>query len=104
MSFQIQGGGKNVIEAEGKVSVFYGKLKLWQQRLENNNFANFPLFDEVVSNGSAINDEVSCNELQGLLAVFTERFEKLQRSFVVVVVVVVVVCFYLHPKETIHNN
>ena len=37
--------------------------------------------DEVLSNGSAINDKVSCNELQGLLAVFTERLQKLQRSF-----------------------
>ena len=49
--------------------------------MENNNFANFPLLDEVVSNGSAINDEVSCNELQGLLVVFTENLQKLQRSF-----------------------
>ena len=49
--------------------------------MENNNFANFPFLDEVVSNGSAINDEVSCNELQGLLAVFTEHLQKLQRSF-----------------------
>ena len=57
------------------------KMKLWQQRLENHNFANFPLLDEVISNGSAINDEVSFNELQELLPVFTEHLEKLQRSF-----------------------
>ena len=49
--------------------------------MENHNFANFPLLDEVVSNGCAINDEVSCNELQGLLPVFTEHLQKLQRSF-----------------------
>ena len=56
-------------------------MKLWPQRLENNNFANFPLLDEVVSNGSAINDQVSCNELKGLPPVFTEHFQKIQRSF-----------------------
>ena len=49
--------------------------------MESNNFANFPLLDEAVSNGSAINDEVSCDELQGLSPVFTEHLQKLQRSF-----------------------
>ena len=81
LSCQMQGGGKNVIEAEEKMSAFQKKLKLWRQRLENNNFANFPLLDEIVSYGSAINDEVSCNELQELLPVFTEHLKKLQRSF-----------------------
>ena len=63
------------------MSAFLRKLKLRRQRLKNNNFINFPLLDEVVSNSSAINDEVSCNELQGLLPVFTKRLQKLQRSF-----------------------
>ena len=70
LSCQMQGGGKNVTEAEEKMSAFQRKLKLWQQQLENNNFPNFPLLDEVVSNSSAINDKVSCNELQRLLPVF----------------------------------
>ena len=51
------------------------------QRFENHNFANFPLLDELVNNGSAINDKVSCNELRGLLPVFTEHLQKLQKSF-----------------------
>ena len=63
LSCQMQGGGKNVIEAEQKMSAFQRKLKLWRQQLENSNFANFPLLDEIISNGSAINDKVSCNEL-----------------------------------------
>ena len=56
-------------------------MKLWRQRLENNNFAKFPLLDELVSNGSVINDKVRCNGLQGLLPVFNEHLQKLQRSF-----------------------
>ena len=80
LSCQIQGSGKNVTEAEEKMSAFQRKLKLWRQQLESNNFANFPFLDEVVSNGFAINDEVSCNEL-GLLSVFTEHLQKLPRSF-----------------------
>ena len=43
--------------------------------------SQFCYLDEVVSNGSAINDEVSFNELQGLLPVFTEHLQKLRRSF-----------------------
>ena len=43
LNCQMQGDGKNVIEAEEKMSAFQRKLKLWRQRLENNNFANFPL-------------------------------------------------------------
>ena len=64
LSRQMEGGGKNVREAAEKMSAFQRKLKLWRQRLKNSNFANFPLLDEVVSNGSTINDKVSFNELQ----------------------------------------
>ena len=81
LSCQMQGGGIKVVEAEEKTNAFQRKLKLWRQRLENHNFANFPLLDEVVSNGSAISIEVSFNELQGLLPVFTEHSQKLQRLF-----------------------
>ena len=65
LSCQLHVGGKNVIEAEQKMSSFQRKLKLWRQRLKNSNFANFPLLDEIISNGSAINNKISCNELQG---------------------------------------
>ena len=64
---------------------FQRKLKLQQQQLENNNFANFPLLDEIVSNRSAINDEVSCNELQGfcqyLLRIFRNLKDHLKTTF-----------------------
>ena len=56
-------------------------MKLRREQLKNHNFANFPLLDEGVSNSFEINDEVSCNKLQGLLPVFTEHLQKLQRSF-----------------------
>ena len=59
LSCQMRGDGKNVVEAEEKMSDFQRKLKLWRPRLKNYSFANFSLLDEVVSNGFAINDEVS---------------------------------------------
>ena len=34
LSCQMQGGGKNLVEAEEKISAFQRKLKLWRQRLE----------------------------------------------------------------------
>ena len=52
LNCQMQGGGVNVIEAEEKICVFQRKLELWWQRLENDNFANFPLLDEIASNSS----------------------------------------------------
>ena len=47
LSCQMQGGGKNVVEAEEKTSAFQKKLKLWRERLENHSFANFSLLGEV---------------------------------------------------------
>ena len=70
MSCQMQGGEKNVIEAKNKITAFQRKSKLWRQQLENNNFANFPLLNEAISNGFTISDKVSCNELQGLLSIY----------------------------------
>ena len=64
-----------------KSECFSEEIEIWRQQSENNNFANFSLLDKVVSNGSAINDKVTCNEFQGLLPVFTDHLQKLQRSF-----------------------
>ena len=82
LNYQTRGGGKNVTEAEEKMSAFQRKLQLWWQRLENNNFVNFSLLEDVVSSfNTAINDKVSDNELQRHKPVFTEHLQKLQRSF-----------------------
>ena len=41
LSFEMQGGSKNVIEAEEKMSAFRKKLKLWREQLKNHNFLTF---------------------------------------------------------------
>ncbi|XP_040278289.1 protein ZBED8-like [Bufo bufo] len=46
---QMQGGGVNIIEAEENLKAFQKKLPLWKRRIENDNFANFPLLDDCVS-------------------------------------------------------
>ena len=67
LNCQMQGGRINVIKAEKKICGFQRKLELWWQRLENDNFANFPLFDEIASSSStAMNDKEDHNELQRL--------------------------------------
>ncbi|XP_040275794.1 protein ZBED8-like [Bufo bufo] len=43
---QMQGGGVNIIEAEENLKAFQKKLPLWKRRIENDNFANFPLLDD----------------------------------------------------------
>ena len=79
---QMQGGGLSVIKAEEKMSAFQRKLQLWLQRLEKDNFASFPLLDEIVSNSdTAINDEESNNEWQRFKPVFADHLLKFQRLF-----------------------
>ncbi|KAF2362762.1 hypothetical protein FHG87_006479 [Trinorchestia longiramus] len=45
---KMQGGEFNIIEAEENLKAFQKKLPLWKRRIENNNFANFPLLDDCV--------------------------------------------------------
>ena len=47
---QMQGGGVNIMEAEEHLKAFQKQLPLWKRRTEDNNFANFPLLDDCVSN------------------------------------------------------
>ena len=45
----MQGGGVNIIEAEEHLKAFQKKIELWKRRTENDNFANFPLLDDCIS-------------------------------------------------------
>ena len=81
LNCQMQSGGVIITEAEEKMIAFQRKLKLWLHRLENGNFANFPLLDEIASSlDTAINDEETINELQRLKPEFAEYLQKLLRS------------------------
>ena len=46
---QMQGGGVNIIEAEEHLKAFQKKIELWKRRTENDNFADFPLLDDCIS-------------------------------------------------------
>ena len=73
---------KNVIDAEEQMSVFYRKLQLWWQQLENSKFASFLILEERVSSSdTTVNGEVKDNALERLKPVFREHLQKLQRLF-----------------------
>ena len=46
---QMQGGEVNIIEAEKHLKAFQKKLALWKRRMENDNFVNFPLFNDCLN-------------------------------------------------------
>ncbi|XP_073510834.1 protein FAM200C-like [Phyllobates terribilis] len=79
LSQQMQGGGVNIIEAEGNLKAFQKKLPLWKRRTENNNFANFPLLDDCVSkieDVSKIGDISVSMELKQTIATHLDELAK----------------------------
>ena len=80
LNCQMQGGGVNIIEAEEKMCAFRKKLRLWWERLKNDNFANFPLLDELTST-AATHDDESAEKLKRLKPMIVEHLKELERSF-----------------------
>ncbi|XP_013923726.1 PREDICTED: protein ZBED8-like [Thamnophis sirtalis] len=76
---QMQGGGVNIIEAEENLKAFQKKLPLWKRRIENDNFANFPLLDDCVSkieDVSGIRDISVPAELKQAIALHLDSLAK----------------------------
>ena len=53
------------------------KLPLWKRRLEINNFANFPMLEEVISHSRVDNTEAVAPFLRGNMR---EKLDRLQQS------------------------
>lgn len=49
LNISLQGRGINILDAEEKTTSFQEKLALYGRRVKCENYANFPLFDEIVS-------------------------------------------------------
>ncbi|GAA6099628.1 protein ZBED8 [Tachysurus ichikawai] len=76
---QMQGGGVNIIEAEENLKAFQKKLPLWKRRIENDNFANFPLLDDCVckiEDVSGIGDISLPAELKQAIATHLDELAK----------------------------
>jgi len=77
LNCQMQGGGVNIIEAEERLCAFRKRLPLWKSRVENNNFANFSLLDECLSdNQSQVADAAVPEELRQLIVTHLEQLGK----------------------------
>ena len=48
LNILMQGSSTNIITAREKLSAFTEKLTIWISRVQNGNFANFPLLDDIV--------------------------------------------------------
>lgn len=76
---QMQGGEVNIIEAEENLKAFRIKLPLWKRRIENDNFANFPLLDDCVTkieDVSGIGDISVPRELKQAIAMHLDELAK----------------------------
>ena len=60
-----------------RLQAFQAKLPLWKRRLETDNFANFPMLEEVISQSRIDNTEVLALFLRGNMG---ENLNKLQQS------------------------
>ena len=61
-----------------RLQAFQLKLPLWKRRLETDNFANFPMLDEVISQSRIGNIKALTPSLQGNIF---KNLDRLQQSF-----------------------
>ena len=53
----IQGPDLIIVDVTERLQAFQAKLSLWKRRLETDNFANFPMLEEVISHSRIDNTE-----------------------------------------------
>ena len=78
VSLSIQGPDLTIIEVAERLQAFQAKLPLWKRRLETDNFANFPMLEEVISQSRTDNTEALSPSLRGNMV---ENLDRLQQSF-----------------------
>lgn len=74
----IQGPGVTIMDAAEKVNAFLAKLPLWKSRLEAENYANFPMLEELILMDDAQSDRLL---LISLRKEFSAHLDALQTSF-----------------------
>ena len=71
LNLSTQGFNKNIIEARETLSAFLEKLKIWNRRVENSNFANFSSLEGIILE----------NEKNSISPDIVMHLEKLSESF-----------------------
>ena len=78
INLSIQGPDITIIDAMERLQAFQAKLPLWKRRLETDNFANFPMLEEVITQSRINNIETLSPSLRGNMC---ENIDRLQQSF-----------------------
>ena len=50
-NLSLQGSAVTIVDASERLKGFICKLPLWKRRVESGNFANFPMFEELIAQG-----------------------------------------------------
>ena len=78
INLSIQGPDITIIDAKKRLQAFQAKLPLWKRRLETDNFANFPMLEEVITQSRINNIETLSPSLRGNMC---KNLNRLQQSF-----------------------
>jgi len=78
VNLSIQGPDLTILDVTERLQAFQAKLHLWKRRLETDNFVNFPVLEEVISQTRIDNTEVLSPSLRGNMP---ENLDSLQQSF-----------------------
>ena len=79
LNLQMQGGGVNIIEAEEHLKAFQ-KITLWKRRMENDNFANFPLSDNCLRTIEDVSDNGDISAPRELKQAISMHLDELAKS------------------------
>jgi len=78
VNLSIQGPDLTIIDVTERLQAFQAKLPLWKRRLETDNFANFPMLEEMISQSRIDNTEALSLSQRGNVC---ENLDRLQQSF-----------------------
>ncbi|XP_042227387.1 protein ZBED8-like [Homarus americanus] len=78
VNLAIQGPGVTFLDAAERLQAFLAKLPLWKRRLEADNYANFPMLEEVLLQDGIESDKALSISLQ---AEFCRHLDTLQNYF-----------------------
>ena len=78
VNLSFQGPDVTIMDVTERLQAFQAKLPLWKRRLETDNFANFPMLEEVISQSRIDNTEGLLSSLRGNMC---ENLDRLQQSF-----------------------
>ncbi|XP_030764866.1 protein ZBED8-like [Sitophilus oryzae] len=51
INLSLQGSAVTIVDASERLKAFICKLPLWKRKVESGNFANFPMFEELIAQG-----------------------------------------------------